>query len=550
MPTSDDVEDETMEDSGDDDHGVVDSGKLLDRLFDEGLLPKYAFPTDVATFSVFEEGTDPWNPKRRYSPQQSLNAALSQYAPGHEVWVDGQRYLSLGLYSEREEERFDAYRDKRLYYQCRVCNYADLKELEGGLSRADARLPRLQRPRDARTRAALGRPTGFSHPPASPRCRPISMQVRALRPTRATLDSLQFPDAARIGGETWPIGTGWEGWGDTKTLVVTNRGSLTRSTMPSTIAALRTHRTGRLRPGDASTPLGSDAQPAAAQPAEGTGRMCTGTFTKIVLGNEFDTDVVGLPPGAPANLVARSRPRRHDDRGAICGRGAAPCGLQLEDLEPNDIDGDFRFAPGTVDHQFIDLYLYDQAAGGAGFVKAAARDPHRLVDAALDLLDRCDCDDSCYQCLRSYKNRYDHALFDRRIGADLLRACFKGAPLTIEPGARGLCARPARRRSEGKRRAGEYGLDGGLVDKDGKIICLAHPFVENRALFSIGLASSPRVRTQSRSIFCSSCARCRLPRTSRSRCPMSISTPVSSLTLMACLNSRPRQVYSATSNPA
>ena len=84
-------------------------------------------------------------------------------------------------------------------------------------------------------------------------------------------------------------------------------------------------------------------------------------------------------------------------------------------------------------------------------MKTAARDPQRLVDAALDLLDRCDCDDSCYQCLRSYKNRYDHALFDRRIGADLLRACFKGAPLAIEPGARGLCARPTCRRSRGKR---------------------------------------------------------------------------------------------------
>src|SRR3546814_8409603 len=68
-----------MEDTSDDDHAVADNGKLLDRLFDAGLLPKYAFPTDVATFSVFEETTDPWNPKRRYSPQQGLNAALSQY---------------------------------------------------------------------------------------------------------------------------------------------------------------------------------------------------------------------------------------------------------------------------------------------------------------------------------------------------------------------------------------------------------------------------------------------------------------------------------------
>jgi hypothetical protein len=160
---------------------------------------------------------------------------------------------------------------------------------------------------------------------------------------------------------------------------------------------------------------------------------CDGTFTKIVLGNEFDTDVVvfrlrlprgwSLDPDRAATTIAA--------RSAVEALRRAAC--SLEDLEPNDIECDIRFGPGTVDHQFIALYLYDQAAGGAGFVKTAARDPQRLVNAALDLLDRCDCDDSCYQCLRSYKNRYDHALFDRRIGSDLLRACFKGAPLAIEP---------------------------------------------------------------------------------------------------------------------
>ena len=117
-----------MEDSGDDDdRGVVDSGKLLDRLFDEALLPKYAFPTDVATFSVFEEGTDPWNPKRRYSPQQSLNAALSQYAPGHEVWVDGKRYhFARPICRARRGAARRLPRRSGSIFNVVICNYADL----------------------------------------------------------------------------------------------------------------------------------------------------------------------------------------------------------------------------------------------------------------------------------------------------------------------------------------------------------------------------------------------------------------------------------------
>jgi hypothetical protein len=215
-----------MEDSSDDEHGVVESGKLLDRLFDKALLPKYAFPTDVATFSVFEDSADPWKPKRRYSPQQSLNAALSQYAPGHEVWVDGKRHISLGLYAEHEKDRFQAYQNRRLYFQCRACNYADLLSLDQGYPDQTRDCPACG------GRATLGparrwvRPPGFSHPPSVTALPPDFDAGPPLRPTRATLDYLQSADSMRLGREAWPIGTGWEAWSDTKTLVVTNRGSL------------------------------------------------------------------------------------------------------------------------------------------------------------------------------------------------------------------------------------------------------------------------------------------------------------------------------------
>lgn len=483
----DDIEDEEMEDTADDDHAVADNGKLLDRLFDAGLLPKYAFPTDVATFSVFEETTDPWNPKRRYSPQQGLNAALSQYAPGHEVWVDGKRYLSLGLYSERDDERISAYKARRLYYQCQLCNYADLKDLKDGYPEQTRDCPACN------GRATLGparrwvRPTGFSHPPTITALPPDFDAGTRTRPTRATLDSLQFPDAARIGGESWPIGTRWDGWGDTKTLVVTNRGSLDATNYAFNYCG----KCGRTEPGDFDPAMRrlrsgqTHPRPRPNRPKEQ--EECDGTFTKIVLGNEFDTDVVVLRLGLPRDwsLDPDRAATTIAARSAVEALRRAACAM--EDLEPNDIDGDFRFAPRSADHQFIDLYLYDQATGGAGFVKAAARDPNKLVDAALALLDGCDCDDSCYQCLRSYKNRYDHALFDRRIGADLLRACFKGAKLAIEPSREDYALdRLAADLEESG--AATKRLDGGLIDPQGKVICLAHPFVENRPC-------SPRAHT-------------------------------------------------------
>lgn len=472
-------EDEEMEDAKDEDQGVVDNGKLLDRLFDVGLLPKYAFPTDVATFSVFETDTDPWNPKRRYSPQLGLNAALSQYAPGHEVYVDSQRYISLGLYSEHEGDRFQAFKDRRLYYQCRICNYADLKDLKDGYNEETRDCPACA------SRGALGparrwvRPTGFSHPPKITALPPDFDAGTRLRPTRATLDSLRLAPEARIGGEAWPIGTGWEGWSETKTLVVTNRGTLSATDYGFNYC----NKCGRIEPADFDPALRrlrsgqTHPRPRPDRPKESI--ECDGTPTKIVLGNEFKTDVAvfrlalpadwALDPHRPSTTIAA--------RSAVEALRRAAC--RLEDLEPNDIDGDFRFAPGDGTRQYIDLYLYDQAAGGAGFVKTAARDPQRLVDDALDLLDSCNCDDSCYQCLRSYKNRYEHELFDRRIGADLLRAAFKGMRLGLDPIREDLALnRLAADLTESG--ATVTRVDGGLIKTNGDLICLAHPFIENR----------------------------------------------------------------------
>jgi hypothetical protein len=353
----DDYSDEILGDGSEEDVPPVKDGRLLDRLFAEGLLPKYAFPTDVAAFSVFEDDTDPWRPKRRYSPQQALNAALSQYAPGHEVWVDGKRFLSLGIYAERDSDRLDAYRARKLYYQCRVCNYADLLDWSHGYVDQTRDCPACS------GRATLGparrwvRPPGFSHPPTITALPPDFDAGMRLRPTKATLDSMTFTPGSRIGGATWSLGTSWEAWSESKNLVVTNRGSLDAANPAFNYCT----QCGRIEPANFDPTMRQlfgkqpHDRPRPRRPKEP--EQCTGSVLKIVLGNEFRTDVavfrLGLPagwrfdPDRPSTVIAA--------RSAVEALRRAAC--QLEDLEPNDIDGDFRFAPASGDQQFIDLYL-------------------------------------------------------------------------------------------------------------------------------------------------------------------------------------------------
>ena len=138
---------------------------LLDRLLYKGVLPRYAFPTDVATFFVFDiDKSTRYRTEFRYTPSQGLALALSQYAPGKEVWVSGKLFVSGAIYSPMRNELFEAWQNRRLYYECSVCHYARTQFLSEG-----SKGERLDCPACGR-QATLGearywlRPPGFAHP--------------------------------------------------------------------------------------------------------------------------------------------------------------------------------------------------------------------------------------------------------------------------------------------------------------------------------------------------------------------------------------------------
>src|SRR5262249_22656423 len=106
----------------------------------------------------------PGRPAFRYSPQQALAAALSQYAPGKEVWISNQRYISGAIYSPYREERREAWVKRRLYSECSNCGYAVTTSL------TDGDRGQLQTCGACGASETLGparywiRPPGFAHP--------------------------------------------------------------------------------------------------------------------------------------------------------------------------------------------------------------------------------------------------------------------------------------------------------------------------------------------------------------------------------------------------
>ena len=134
------------------------------------------------------------------------------------------------------------------------------------------------------------------------------------------------------------------------------------------------------------------------------------------------TDPQTWPPGdrrSPTNAFRGADDGGDDETRSRAGRTAGETGL--------------RSRRRVVTASEAEIYLYDTLAGGAGFSRRISDLGRTVFDDALTLLESCPetCDRSCYRCLRSFKNRFEHDLLDRHLGASLLRYLLDGTPPTL-----------------------------------------------------------------------------------------------------------------------
>src|SRR5690606_16406685 len=88
------------ETTDDDAGGGESNGGLLDLCFSLGLLPSYAFPTDLCSFVIHEwdKSSPRWRINVKERPQLAKAQALSEYAPGRLLVVNKQTYRVGGIF--------------------------------------------------------------------------------------------------------------------------------------------------------------------------------------------------------------------------------------------------------------------------------------------------------------------------------------------------------------------------------------------------------------------------------------------------------------------
>jgi len=304
---------------------------LLDRLLYKGVLPRYAFPTDVATFYVFDrENSSRRRAAFHYSPSQGLAVALSQYAPGREVWIDRKLWRSEAVYSPFNSDRYVAWQRRRRYYECSECGYAFTQELSAGDWDDQLDCEACGAHGTVGTRQWL-RPPGFAHPvDREPGTTPDDLPERSY----ATRARLTAPTPIHTAAWT-EVAPRVRRHTERHKLLVTNRG-------PRELGYHYCARCGRIEAAASRQHLTLAAHrkpfPDEREPDCPAARTARG----IVLGTDFITDVLLLslqvdpPILLRPELLATKVVLR-----TLCEALVKASTLELG-LEPNELEADFR----------------------------------------------------------------------------------------------------------------------------------------------------------------------------------------------------------------
>ncbi len=403
-------------------------GKLLDRLLYCGMLPRYAFPTDIATFYVFDrDRSSRFRPIMRFAPQQGLPVALTQYAPSKQVWISGKCYTSGAIYSPSSDERYLAWKTKRIYMECSECGFAKTYPITE-VSRNDTR------DCDAcGSEETFGpgrywmRPPGFAHPIDLPEVTSPDDVPETSYATRAKL-SMGTPDEE---GDWIAVNECIRALRSRQHLLVSNTG-------PKKDGYTYCTGCGRIEASTNPSPtlMGPHPKP---YPDDDSNQICQGISPTrhVVLGTDFITDIAlfSLRVTSPLSL----RPGYTSTNVALrtASEALANAACRLLEIEPSEIMAEFRPAltDGGKAGLEAEIFLYDTLSGGAGFSSQLADQGPKLFQLALRIMETCPeaCETSCYRCLRSFKNKFEHALLDRHVGIELLRYLLAGVHPEFDP---------------------------------------------------------------------------------------------------------------------
>jgi ATP-dependent helicase YprA (DUF1998 family) len=347
----------------------------LSYLSDQGFLPSYAFPADAARLIAKDEVKRP--------VMRSLDVALTEYAPGNKIYMDKRKYQVIGLDFHRSSTP-----DLNLNYkQCETCDFVTF---EPGTTHC----PHCKEMLSSQSHLAL-----------------FATSFVAERSEAIGSDE-EYRERAFYGGRTYLLHSAQP---SETTLVSGARLSYARH---GEILSLNSGLAREQGQGFMiCRSCGYWHAPTNKNPFEdhrllhNRRQVCGGNGQYYHLGHRFRTDV----------LILRfdGVPEQSDAFHASLKAAVIEAAGSVVQAEEGEIAG---FARAIVENgqTYQDLVIYDNVPGGAGYVRKVVANFGDVLTVARKLLDGCQCEKSCYKCLRSYRNQFEHKLLDKRLIAAYL----------------------------------------------------------------------------------------------------------------------------------
>ena len=350
----------------------------INYLAEGGFLPRYAFPLDVVKLETEETR---WSKESEVELSRSRAIAISEFAPGAQVVARKAVYTSAGLYvlGDRDTPK------RRWYSKCPKCG-----QIRTGLLQEDM----------------FGKPCGVcghaitrqhTHAFVVPEAFSIRVEKQSRRrPQRYRVDTLirqrqgtthfidqiedsQFEEAGLFSlalkeqGKLFRYNRGPKGEGFT----------LCRKCGFSEPQFARRQRDGRHK---------------RLRSMGGTNYCDNDLWTPIAYGHEFESFCLVIRPSCPPDS---SESLAYAMQKGLCA---------MLEVEAQEIGVSLRSRSNAT----TEIILYDQTPGGAGFVREARNNLDRVIEEAIRICKSCQCDKSCYDCLKDYGNQSFHEKLDRK----------------------------------------------------------------------------------------------------------------------------------------
>ncbi|MBU0662940.1 MAG: DEAD/DEAH box helicase [Proteobacteria bacterium] len=390
---------------------------LLGCLIGRAILPRYAFPTDVVAFYVSRRkypGDPAYKRTFEYEPQRDLQIALSEFAPGSSLTIDKHRFVSAAIYSPYAPDVEATLERAQSYTACVDCGYVSLEEI------AETMIACPCCSGENLSRQSFITPEGFA-PDINirPEVDRGEAPVWAGMTSKAQLEVQEPPsswDEQLYSGRLALLAR-------PQRLVTVNKGINNRGFMVCPDCGRTEPVFGENYPN--SIMFRGGVQRQHNNPLE-QGVICSGQARgPYFLGHQFPTDVLLMQVRMDAPFICSTAdtPLRsgRPGRAALASlvEAISLAASRTLQIEEGELSGNWSPVLGahTNDAQ---LFLYDLLPGGAGYTRLVKERLTEVLDQTEKLLSACDCETSCYNCLRHFANNFYHSSLDRKLALALL----------------------------------------------------------------------------------------------------------------------------------